>query len=176
MIRPLTARLGTKSAGERQNGHMEVSAKSDYGMRALLVLTAAYARDPAALTKTEAIAAEQQIPGKFLEGILGQLRQHSLVVSQRGAEGGFRLARPPQQITVADVVRALDGPLAAVRGLPPEQAQYDGASQHLGEVWIATRAAVRTVMESVTLADIASGELPGEVAPLLEQPGAWERR
>jgi len=160
----------------RQNGRMEVSAKSDYGMRALLVLAQAYARDPAALTKTEAIADQQQIPGKFLEAILGQLRQNNLVISQRGAVGGFRLARPPGQITVADVVRALDGPLAAVRGLPPEEAQYQGASAHLGEVWIATRAAVRAVMESVTLADIAAGSLPSGVAPLLEQPGAWERR
>lgn len=158
------------------NGHMEVSAKVDYGMRALLELTQAYDRDPAALTKTEAIAKSQDIPAKFTEAILGQLRQHGLVISQRGADGGFRLASAPAQITVADVVRALDGPLAAVRGLPPEDAVYSGASQHLSQVWIATRAAVRAVMENVTLADIAAGDLPGEVAPFLTQPGAWERR
>ncbi len=160
----------------RHNGHMEVSAKVDYGMRALLVLTQAHASGPSALTKTDAIAKDQGIPPKFLEGILGQLRASGLVVSQRGAEGGFRLARAPAEISVADVVRALDGPLAAVRGRAPEDAEYQGASEHLSDVWIATRAAVRTVMENASLADIASGALPDEVAGFLAQPGAYERR
>jgi len=166
----------TRKAPARQNGHMEVSAKVDYGMRALLELTQAYRADPLALRKTDAIAVAQEIPAKFLEGILGQLRLNGLVISQRGADGGFRLARAPDKITVADVVRALDGPLAAVRGMAPEEANYYGASEHLRDVWIATRSAVRAVMENVSLADIAEGGLPREVAPFLEEPGAWKRR
>lgn len=155
---------------------MEVSAKVDYGMRALCELTQAYRSNPSAMTKSDAMANAQEIPAKFLEGILGQLRLNGLVVSQRGADGGFRLARTPEEITVADVVRALDGPLAAVRGMPPEDARYEGAAEHLREVWIATRAAVRSVMENVTLADIADGRLPRDVSPFLSNPGAWERR
>ena len=145
-------------------------------MRALLELTEAYRADPARLSKTDAIAKTQEIPAKFLEGILGQLRLHGLVVSQRGADGGFRLASAPDAITVADVVRALDGPLAAVRGMAPEESHYEGTSEHLRDVWIATRAAVRQVMENVTLADIADGDLSAQVASFLAQPGAWERR
>ncbi len=167
---------GARRSKERHNSHMEVSAKVDYGMRALLELTETYREDPGRLSKTESVAKSQDIPAKFLEGILGQLRLHGLVVSQRGADGGFRLASAPEDITVADVVRALDGPLAAVRGVAPEEAHYEGASLHLRDVWIATRAAVRQVMENVTLADIADGDMSAQVAPFLTQPGAWERR
>jgi DNA-binding IscR family transcriptional regulator len=109
--------------------------------------------------KSDAIAREQEIPSKFLEKILRSLRHAGIVASQRGADGGFRLAKPPAEVSVADVIRALDGPLAAVR-----------------EVWIATRAAVRDVLEHVTLEDIAAGAMPGPVNDLLEAPGAWERR
>lgn len=144
-------------------------------MRALLELTAAM-KSSSGYVKGDAVATAQGIPAKFLEGILGQLRTSGLVLSQRGSEGGYRLARDPSAITVADVVRALDGPLAAVRGLPPENSDYKGAAQHLIEVWIATRAAVRAVMENVTLDDIHEGRLSSEVSGLLEQPGAWERR
>ena len=155
---------------------MEISAKVDYGTRALLELTAARERGEGVLIKGEALAAAQNIPAKFLEGILGQLRAATLVVSQRGADGGYRLARDASMITVADVVRALDGPLAAVRGLPPEDSDYPGAAEHLREVWVATRAAVRSVLETTTLADIHQGRLPTAATTLLEQPGAWERR
>jgi Rrf2 family protein len=113
---------------------------------------------------------------KFLEGILRQLRQAGIVASQRGAEGGYRLDRGPSSITIADVVRALDGPLAAVRGQRPEDLDYSGASEHLRDVWVAVRAAMRHVLEGVTLADVASGSLPPDVTQLLAEPGAWQRR
>jgi Rrf2 family protein len=155
---------------------VHVSAKAEYGMRALLELAAAYQEDPARLVKGDTIAQAQGIPLKFLEGILRQLRQSGIVSSMRGAEGGYRLDRAPQQISIADVVRALDGPLAAVRGQRPEDITYPGAAEHLREVWIALRAAMRDVLEHTTLADVQSNHLPAEVARLLEEPGAWARR
>lgn len=155
---------------------MHVSAKADYGMRALLSLTQAHGEDPTRLVKGEAIASSQGIPMKFLEGILRQLRQAGIVASQRGAEGGYRLDRDPASVTIADVVRALDGPLAAVRGQRPEDLDYSGASEHLRDVWVAVRAAMRHVLEGVTLADVASGAMPDEVTSLLAEPGAWQRR
>ena len=161
---------------QRFNGTMHISERVEYAMKALMELTAAYDEDPAHLVKSEAIAREQEIPSKFLENILRGLRHAGIVASQRGAEGGFRLARPPSEVSVADVIRALDGPLAAVRGGPPEEVHYSGNAEHLREVWIATRAAVRDVLEHVTLEDIANGAMPGPVNDLLDSPGAWERR
>ena len=155
---------------------MHVSAKADYGMRALLVLASAHADDPTRLVKGDSIATSQKIPVKFLEGILRQLRQAGIVSSQRGAEGGYRLDRAPDQIAVADVVRALDGPLAAVRGQRPEDVDYQGEAEHLREVWVAVRGAIRHVLERVTVADVAVGRLPEDVAELLREPGAWQRR
>lgn len=153
---------------------MHVSAKVDYGMRALLEL--ATVEDPKKLVKGDDLAKAQDCPVKFLEGILRQLRQAGIVASMRGAEGGYRLDQPASEITVADVVRALDGPLAAVRGERPEAADYKGAAVHLQEVWVAMRASMRAVLEHVTLADIAEGNLPKDVQQLLAQPDAWERR
>jgi Rrf2 family protein len=155
---------------------MHVSAKADYGMRALLELAVAYRADPARLVKGEAIAAAQSIPVKFLEGILRQLRQAGLVASHRGSEGGYRLDRPPAEITIADVVRALDGPLAAVRGHRPEDLDYRGTSEHLREVWVAVRVSMRAVLEHITLDDVAQGTLPPIVDTLLLDPDAWHRR
>lgn len=162
--------------GTRENAGMHVSAKADYGMRALLELAVAHAEDPRRLVKGEAIASAQDIPVKFLEGILRQLRQAGIVASQRGAEGGYRLDRSPAEVSIADVVRALDGPLAAVRGQRPEDLDYSGASEHLREVWIAVRAAMRHVLERISLADVAAGTLPPDVDDLLREPGAWQRR
>lgn len=168
---------GSPGPGERrQNAGVHVSAKADYGMRALMELTAAYLEDPRRLVKGESMAQSQDIPLKFLEGILRQLRQAGIVASQRGADGGYRLDRAPSAVTIADVVRALDGPLAAVRGQRPEDLDYPGAAHHLREVWVATRAALRHVLERLTLADVASGRLPNDVAGLLQEPGAWQRR
>ena len=167
---------GQRRRGTRENAGMHVSAKADYGMRALLELAGVYAENPTRLVKGEAIATAQDIPLKFLEGILRQLRQSGIVASQRGAEGGYRLDRDPKDVSIADVVRALDGPLAAVRGQRPEDLDYKGASEHLREVWIAVRASMRHVLEHISLADVASGTLPGSVAQLLSEPGAWQRR
>ena len=138
---------------------MHISAKADYGMRALLELAAAAARDPAALVKAEHIADTQQIPARFLAAILRDLRGLGIIESRRGAEGGYRLARPADAITVADVLRALDGPLAAVRDERPEDLAYEGAAQHLRDVWVASRVAIRDVLERVTLADVVRGTL-----------------
>lgn len=155
---------------------MHISARVDYGMRALLELAGASTRDPKALVKGDFLAEAQSVPVKFLEAILRDLRIDGIVESRRGVEGGYRLSRPADQITVAEVVRALDGPLAAVRGERPENMTYAGAAEHLQDVWIASRVAIRSVLEAVTLAQIVSGELPAEVQHLLEMPGAWERR
>lgn len=154
---------------------MQVSARVDYGMRALAELAAA-AQQGNQLIKGEVLADAQGIPVKFLEGILSQLRRTGFVMSQRGADGGYRLARPAEQITVADVIRALEGPLAAVRGAPPEDTEYAGPAGHLRDVWVATRASMRAVLENVTLADITEGHLPEGAKVLLKEPGAWERR
>jgi Rrf2 family protein len=126
--------------------------------------------------KAERIATAQGIPLNFLENILGELRHAGLVRSQRGAEGGFRLARPPSEITVADVIRAVEGPLASVRGGPPEETAYGGAAEALPRVWIAVRANLRGVVENVTLADIAGGRLPAKIDRLAEDPEAWVTR
>ena len=160
----------------RNNGTMHVSAKVDYAMRALLEIARSSHGDSKALVKGDHLAESQDIPARFLEGILRQLRQAGIVASQRGAEGGYRLARPPEDITVADVVRALDGPLADVRGDRPENAEYNGAAEHLKDVWVATRAAVRGVLDHVSLADISSGELPDSVTHWTNDPAAWSPR
>ncbi len=152
---------------------MYISAKVDYGTRALLTLAAA----PTGTTmKAEELAGAQQLPARFVENILVELRRAGLVASQRGAEGGYRLARPPAQVPLADVIRALEGPLADVRGLRPEDTAYEGPAQHLRDVWVAVRAALRSVLETVTLADVAAGQLPDTVTRLLADPEAWHRR
>lgn len=155
---------------------MHISARVDYGMRALLELASASATNPRGLVKGDHLAEAQSVPVKFLEAILRDLRIHGIVESRRGVEGGYRLGRPANEITVADVVRALDGPLAAVRGERPENLTYAGPAEHLQQVWIAARVAIRSVLEVVTLQQVAEGALPAEVTNLLEMPGAWERR
>ena len=145
---------------QRFNGTMHISARVEYAMKALMELTVAYDEDPSHLVKSESIAREQEIPSKFLENILRGLRHAGIVASQRGAEGGFRLARPPSEVSVADVIRALDGPLAAVRGGPPEEVHYSGNAEHLREVWVATRAAVRDQQEQLTLEDLVTRPRP----------------
>jgi Rrf2 family protein len=152
---------------------MRISAKADYAVRAVAELAAADGEKP---VKAERIATAQGIPLNFLENILGELRHAGVVRSHRGAEGGFRLAKPAEQLTVADVIRAVEGPLASVRGGPPEDAEYDGAASSLPRVWIAVRANLRRVLEQVTIADIARSELPGSVEELIEDPGAWVTR
>jgi Rrf2 family protein len=152
---------------------MRISAKVDYAVRAAIELAVA-GEDQ--LTKADAIAQAQDIPPKFLENILGDLRQGGLVRSQRGAEGGYRLARPAGEITVADVIRVVEGPMASVRGGRPEDVEYAGNSEPLRRVWIAVRQALRQVNEHVTLADLASGRLPRAVEALTRADDAWLTR
>jgi len=150
---------------------MRLSARVDYALRATLEL-AANASDDRPVT-SERLAQAQEIPAKFLESILLQLRRAGIVNSQRGPEGGYVLARPANQITLADVIRAVDGPLANVRGERPEHVGYTGAAQALQQVWIALRASERAILETVTLEHIASGELPKQVLDLTADPAAW---
>ena len=152
---------------------MHISAKADYAMRALLTLAAQPAGAP---VKAEALARAQAIPLKFLENILVELRRAGLVVSQRGADGGYRLARPASEITAAQVIRSLEGPLAEVHGVRPEAACYEGAAEHLQDVWVAVRASLRAVLEHVTLAEVVAGGLPPQVAELVGDPDAWAPR
>jgi Rrf2 family protein len=152
---------------------VRISAKADYAVRAAVQLAAAPDERP---VKAERIATAQGIPLNFLENILGELRHAGIVRSHRGADGGFRLAKAADQLTVADVIRAVEGPLASVRGAPPEEAAYPGAAEALPRVWIAVRANLRQVVERVTVADIAAGHLPPEIDRLAEDPEAWVTR
>jgi Rrf2 family protein len=151
---------------------MRVSARVDYAVRATLELAAAEGES----VKGEQIAHAQEIPLNFLENILADLRNADLVRTQRGPAGGYRLARPPEQIPLAEVIRAVEGPLASVRGEPPESVSYEGAAAPLQTVWIAVRANLRAVLDEVTLADVVAGRLPAKVVRLTEAPDAWARR
>lgn len=124
----------------------------------------------------EAVAEAQGMPVRYVENLLVDLRRAGLVTSQRGSTGGYRLARPAADISVADVMRAVDGPLAEVRGLRPDQMSYEGAAEHLQHVWIAVRAGLRQVLENVSIDQIVSGRLPKRIMRLLEDPGAWRPR
>ena len=150
---------------------MRVSAKTDYALRAAVELAAAW--EGGQPVKGERLATSQTIPLRFLENILLQLRHAGIVESRRGAEGGYKLARPAEDITLADVIRAIDGPLAGVSGQRPETLDFKGRSAPLREVWVAVRASLRGVLEQVTLADVAAGELPDNVRALTSEPDAW---
>ena len=152
---------------------MRVSARADYAIRALLELAAAGPDSP---VRADAIAQAQGIPAKYLENLLADLRRARLIASQRGLHGGYRLARPAASITLADVIRAIDGPLTGVRDDAPEDVAYPGAAASLREVWIALRASMRGVLEATSLADVATGKLPKAVRKLLKDPSAWARR
>ena len=152
---------------------MRISAKADYAVRAAVELAAGSGEKP---VKAERIATAQDIPLNFLENILGELRHAGIVRSQRGADGGFRLAKAPEQVTIADIIRAVEGPLASVRGGPPEEISYPGSSAALPRVWIAVRASLRSVVEHVTVADVAAGKLPTKINRLAEDPEAWITR
>ena len=151
---------------------MRISARADYAVRAAVELASAGGGP----VKGEALATAQGIPPKFLENILGDLRHARIVRSQRGAEGGYWLARPAEEISVADIVRAVEGPLATVRGEPPQDVSYNGAAEPLQQVWIAVRHSLRSVVEEVTVADIAANSLPAVVTGLADDPEAWAPR
>ncbi len=148
---------------------MRVSAKADYAIRAAVELAVA-GEGP---VKGERLARAQEIPSNFLENILSDLRNAGIVASRRGADGGYWLARPAAEVSLADIIRAVDGPLANVRGVRSEQVVYQGSAEQLRDVWVAVRASLRGVLENVTLADLASGELPESVRALAADPDAW---
>jgi len=149
---------------------MHVTAKVDYAVRAVVELAAA-SEGP---VKGDAIATAQGIPLRFLENILAELRNAGIVRSQRGAEGGYWLARPAAEVTLAEVIRTVEGPIASIRSARPDEVSFPGAAAPLQEVWIALRANIRAVLEKVTLADVVAGELPDEVLALTEQPEVWQ--
>ncbi|MCW2948734.1 MAG: transcriptional regulator, BadM/Rrf2 family [Actinoallomurus sp.] len=149
---------------------MRLSARVDYALRAAAELAVGGERPVTAVQLAQA----QRIPPKFLENILSQLRRSGLVRSQRGPEGGYWLARPPDEISLADIIRAIDGPLVGVRGERPEDLGYEGPAKALQAVWIALRASERAILEQVNLAEVASGELPATVHALTEDPAAWD--
>jgi Rrf2 family protein len=151
---------------------MRLNARVDYALRAVAELAAADAGPDRPVT-SERLATGQEIPPKFLESILLQLRRAGIVVSQRGPEGGYWLARPAKAISLADVIRAIDGPLANVRGQRPENVGYHGAAAALQEVWIALRASERQILELVSIADVSTGRLPKRVKTLAADPRAW---
>ena len=152
---------------------MRISAKADYAVRAAIFLAASSKSGP---LKAESIAVSQEIPLKFLLNILSDLKRGRIVTSHRGSQGGFQLARSASEITVADVIRAVEGPLASVHEILPENVSYPPPSESLQQVWIAVRASLRSVLEAVTIADLASGSLPKSVVALNSSPEAWTVR
>jgi len=154
---------------------VDISAKTDYAIRALLYL-AESAGEGGAPVSVDTLAVRQTLPRKFLEAILGDLRRAGIVVSHRGSSGGYVLARPAAQITLGEVFRVVDGPLAEVRGLRPHETSYEGVAQHLPVVWVAVRASLRRVLDGTTLEDVLAGTLPEVVTSLAADPDAWQNR
>ena len=172
---------------------MDISARTDYAIRALLMLAqeaqeaqgalgalgsrgAQGARSEGVPVSAETLAHRQILPRKFLEAILGDLRRAGIVVSQRGPTGGYTLSRPAAQISLGDIFRAVDGPLAEVRGLRPHETSYDGVAEHLPVVWVAVRASLRRVLDGTSLEQLLTGELPADVRRLAKDPEAWQNR
>ena len=154
---------------------MDISAKTDYAIRALLSLAEAASVDGRPVS-VDTLALRQTLPRKFLEAILGDLRRAGIVTSQRGSSGGYVLGRPAAQITLGEVFRVVDGPLAEVRGLRPHETVYEGVAEHLPVVWVAVRASLRRVLDGTTLEDVRTGALPAAVAELAADPDAWQNR
>jgi Rrf2 family protein len=148
---------------------MQISAKADYAVRAMLEL----AMHGPGLVKADLLVSHQGLPRKFVESILAELRRADLVRSHRGSEGGYALSRPPSKITLGSILRAVDGPLAEIRGLRPNETSYEGAAQHLPDVWIAVRQALRRVLDETTLAQVLTGNLPAHVQRMVDAPDAW---
>jgi Rrf2 family protein len=157
----------------RENQCMHVTAKADYAVRAIVELAGSSQDAP---RKVDEVAQAQSIPVSFLENILTQLRSSGIVRSQRGPEGGYWLAQPPEEVNLAQIIRAVEGPLVGVRGQRPEELQYVGSAESLKQVWIALRANLRKVLEHVTVAQVAAGDLPEEVLALTRHEEAWQTR
>ena len=164
--------LSTSRGYVGKNAGVRVTAKVDYAVRAAMVLARA-SEDDGGPVKGERIGTEQGIPVKYLENILSELRQGGLVRSQRGADGGYWLAKAPDAITIADIIRAVEGPLATVRGERAEQLDYGDGTGALQDMWVAVRASLRSVLEQVTLADVTDKKLPAHVQALVDDPASW---
>ena len=152
---------------------MHVTAKADYAVRAVVELADSSQGSP---RKVDEVAQAQHIPVSFLENILTQLRSSGIVRSQRGPEGGYWLAQPAEDVSLADIIRAVEGPLVGVRGQRPEEIEYVGSAEALQNVWIALRTNLRKVLETVSVADVAAGKLPKEVVALTREDEAWHTR
>jgi Rrf2 family protein len=150
---------------------VQISARADYALRALCVLASA---PELCAVKADEIAAAQAIPRTFLDGILVELRRAGMIESRRGPDGGHRLARPAYAISLADVIRVTDGPLALVRGQRPESHTYDGPARHLQDVWVAVRASLRSILELTTVAQVVDGTLPDNVLALTSLDRSWQ--
>jgi Rrf2 family protein len=171
MLNTLEVTQTTFEAQVGQNGGMQIPAKAEYAIRALLTLAASDSS-----VSAEHLAKEQELPAKFLGAILSDLRRGGLVTSQRGPEGGFKLARDPDTIMIADILRVVSGPLAGVRGMRPETLTYEGEATHLRDVWVAVRGTLREVLEHVTLGQVLRGELPESVTRFTSNPDSWITR
>jgi Rrf2 family protein len=154
---------------------VDISARTDYAIRAMLML-AQEAQAGGLPISVDTLAHRQILPRKFLEAILGDLRRAEMVVSHRGPSGGYTLSRPAAQISLGEIFRAVDGPLAEVRGLRPHETSYDGVAQHLPDVWVAVRASLRRVLDGTSLDQLLSGDLPADVRRLARDPEAWQNR
>jgi Rrf2 family protein len=152
---------------------VRITAKADYAVRAALELAAAPEGEP---VKGEQLAERQGIPLQFLEHILLELKHARLIRAKRGYKGGYWLDRPPEQISIADVIRAVEGPLANIHESAPEDLHYAGAAERLRDVWVAVRANLRGVLENISLAEVASGDLPWRIDAILNDPEAWVKR
>jgi Rrf2 family protein len=153
---------------------VRITHKVDYGIRVMVDLAEHHADAPNRPVTSAALAAREQLPPGFLGDVLRLLRTGGLVRSVRGGDGGWVLARPPEEITIADVIRVLDGALASVRGIRPHELPTTGAREPLVEMWVAVRAALRSILEHVTIADLARGELPPHIAAIARDPDAWD--
>ena len=154
---------------------MDVSARVDYAVRAMLILAEAAASGSGPVS-IDHLATRQDLPRKFLETIFADLRRAGLVLSRRGALGGYALARPRTEISVGDIFRAVDGPLAEVRGLRPQDTSYLGVAEHLPSLWVAVRASLREVLDGTSVEDLRTGDLPDGVQQLITAPDAWRNR
>jgi len=163
--------LVRRRMGEKHRMH--VTAKADYAVRAVVELADSGQGSP---RKVDEVAQAQSIPVSFLENILTQLRSSGIVRSQRGPEGGYWLARPADEVNLAQIIRAVEGPLVGVRGQRPEEVEYAGSAESLQQVWVALRANLRKVLEHVTVADVAAGRLPNDVLALTREEQAWHTR
>jgi Rrf2 family protein len=172
--RPAPSR-GTRRGAARcrlgQNGWVKVAAKADYAVRAMIELAGGTEESP---VPAERIATDQEIPPRFLDPILTELRYAGLVRGRPGAEGGYWLAQPPEDITLAAIIGEVEGPLGSVHGQSPDELTFLGDAKPLQEVWIALRANIREVLESVTIADLVSGHLPEPIRRIVSDPGVWQ--